>query len=629
MLNQVRNSLRSVVAYIFVAALVVSFALWGVTGFFSGSAGDGVAFVGKSKITTQEFRSLFDAQLRQVQLQRADGFSLDMARAQGMDRQILNQMIASRALEEQAEELGFEASDEMVASVIRSQPAFVSPATGRFDQTTYESVLIQNGYTPSAYEAQVRKDLTRTLLIDLAERGFAAPDALINALFRRQEERREVAYVPIQPVDVGAVPAPTEEELAAFREANADRFMTPEYRRLILFTLDPGDFADEVEVDDADLREVYDFRIDDYQTPETRTLRILTFDREDEAAAAAARLRSGEPFEILARERGLTLEATTQEDVRPDDMVDAGVGEAAFEGEVGGVVGPIAGAFGYSVVEIVSSTPAEVRAFEDVVDELREIRAEELAADLIYDLAGQYEEARDDGASIEEAAQRIGREARIIESVNASGFNRDGAVVQGVPPEILREAFEMDLGQSTDQLLEYGDYGFFALTVDEIMPEDLPPLDEIRDLVTAAWRADKLRQMLDARADEFMAVLEAGENFEAAAQAELGRAPVLATVSRRQGGETFSPELLDRIFSARVGDIERGRARLGDSVIIARVVAIQIPPAPPEEVMIGARAVIDTTMSNEILDAFISDLLDEMNARVNERAFALAFPEAL
>ena len=627
MLNKIRTSLHTTFALIIIPLLVASFALWGIPSFFTGAAGDAVALVGKTKISAQEFNTTFQNQLNQARLQRADGFSIEQARAQGFDRQVLDRLIVARALEQQAKALGLEASDKMVASIVQSDQAFESPATGRFDRATYQGVLARAGFTPPAYEARLRANLTQGLLIGAADQGFAAPDALIDAMLRRQQERRRVAYFPIQPADVDAPPEPSEEELAQYRETHAAQFIRPEYRRLILFTLDPQDFMAEIEVDEDELRDVYDFRIDEYQTPETRTIRLLTYDREDEATAAKARLASGENIETLAVERGLTLDAVTQTNIREEDLIDATVAAAAFAPESPGIVGPVDGAFGWSVVEIVEITPGERREFEEVVDELRAIRAEEIAADRIYDLAGDFEERRDEGGSLAEAAQAMDLSVRVIEEINENGFDRDGAVVENIAPEMLAEAFALDLGQTTDQLLNFGEYGFFALTVDEIIPEETPPLEEIRDSVRAAWRADRLQEMLNARADDIFARLAEGLSLEDAALAVIKRAPISVAIDRREARETFSAQLLDEIFRAPVGEVLRGRARLGDSVVIARLDAIQIPPAPPAQAMAAARAFIDAGIGNELLDAYVQEVLTSLDARVNERAFALVFPE--
>ena len=70
MLDKLRKASTTWVAQILIALLVVSFAVWGVSGFFTGFNQDVVARVGNTEITVQQFARQYDQQLRQLSQQR-------------------------------------------------------------------------------------------------------------------------------------------------------------------------------------------------------------------------------------------------------------------------------------------------------------------------------------------------------------------------------------------------------------------------------------------------------------------------------------------------------------------------------------------------------------------------------
>ena len=74
-----------------------------------------VATFGKSEITTVQFRTLFNQQLQQLGLQVGRPIGLEQARALGLDRQFLGQLIAEAALDDRARSLGLGLADADVA----------------------------------------------------------------------------------------------------------------------------------------------------------------------------------------------------------------------------------------------------------------------------------------------------------------------------------------------------------------------------------------------------------------------------------------------------------------------------------------------------------------------------------
>src|SRR5499433_876929 len=125
-----------------VGFLVISFAIWGIGDIFRGFGRNAVATIGDTEISIEQFRQFYNERLQQLGRQLGRPITPDEARARGLDRQLLGQLIAETTLDEQARKLRLGISDEEIAQRIRSDPSFRGP-TGQFDRTRFEQLIRQ------------------------------------------------------------------------------------------------------------------------------------------------------------------------------------------------------------------------------------------------------------------------------------------------------------------------------------------------------------------------------------------------------------------------------------------------------------------------------------------------------
>src|SRR2546421_11006515 len=133
-----------------VGFLVISFAIWGIGDIFRGFGRSTVAKVGRTEITVEQFRSFYNERLRQFSQQVGRPISMDQARAMGLDRLVIGQLISEIVLDETARKLGLNLSDDEVAKQITSDPAFQGP-NGQFDRFTFEQRIRSAGYTEARF----------------------------------------------------------------------------------------------------------------------------------------------------------------------------------------------------------------------------------------------------------------------------------------------------------------------------------------------------------------------------------------------------------------------------------------------------------------------------------------------
>src|SRR5437762_14345180 len=105
-----------------VGFLVISFAIWGIGDIFRGFGRSTAIKIGHTEIGIEQLRALYNERLQQYSRQLGRPISLDQARALGLDRLILGQLVAEFALDEATRKLGLNLSDAEVANQIRNDP---------------------------------------------------------------------------------------------------------------------------------------------------------------------------------------------------------------------------------------------------------------------------------------------------------------------------------------------------------------------------------------------------------------------------------------------------------------------------------------------------------------------------
>ena len=174
--------------------LIFSFAIWGVADVFKGFGQSTVASVGKSEISIDRFRQLYNDRVQMLGRQFGRPLSSQQARAFGLDEQVLRQWVREALLDEQARRMGLGQSDAEVLKLIQAEPAFAG-VTGKFDAQRFAQTIRQLGYTEQRFVAEQRRLSMRKQIESTVGSGIEPPKALLDALQRYRDEQRSIDYV--------------------------------------------------------------------------------------------------------------------------------------------------------------------------------------------------------------------------------------------------------------------------------------------------------------------------------------------------------------------------------------------------------------------------------------------------
>src|SRR6202008_4544329 len=84
-------------------------------------------------------------------------------------------------------------SDQGMADIIRNDPGFQGP-DGKFSKELFQNFLRQISLSEGRYVYTRRQEELRDQLTDTLLSGLAAPQTMIDALYRYREERRTIDF---------------------------------------------------------------------------------------------------------------------------------------------------------------------------------------------------------------------------------------------------------------------------------------------------------------------------------------------------------------------------------------------------------------------------------------------------
>ena len=602
--------------------LIVSFGIWGIADIFRGFGQSTLAKVGSTEISTEQFRQIYTDRLQQIGRQFGRPLTPDQARAFGFDRQVLQQTIAEAALDEEARRMRLGQSDAETMRAIYNDPNFKG-LNGQFEPQRFQSVIRQFGYTEQRYLAEQRRVGLRRQIAGTIGAGIEPPKTLIEALVRYQNEQRSIEYIKLDAAQAGTIDPPSPEALAAYFEDHKAQFRAPEYRKIAFVVVTPEDIGKWTEVSDEDAKKIFEQRRAQLGTPEKREVSQIVFPNVEEATAARARLTSTTSFADLAKERNLNLSDVDLGMVAKSAILDPAVADAVFSLPSGEVSQPVQGRFGVALVKVGKIEPGTTPTYESMAGEIKKQIAADRAREKVADLHNKMEDERGGGASLVEAAQKLGLATVTIDAVDRSGRMPNGQPVANIPQglDVVSQAFGSDVGVDNEPIQFRGGYVWYDVL--GVTPSRERSLDEVRDQVEAKWREDQIATKLREKATEIVKKVEAGGKLADEASA-LGVKLETADKFRRDASLPGVPEsVVSAAFRAAKDGVGQATGTGGGERVVFRVTDIIVPPVDlaSEEVK-KLKDALQRGLTDEQVAQYVNKIETDIGTSINQAAFA-------
>ncbi|SEG00860.1 SurA N-terminal domain-containing protein [Marinobacterium lutimaris] len=520
MLQTIRENSKGIIAKVIVGLIAITFALFGVESLISlANQEPAPAEVNGEDISQQDLFQGMELQRRQLLAQMGENADPSAIDDKLLRQMVLDGLIQRAVLLQNADEMGFHLSEQMIDQIIVSTPQF--QVDGKFDRNQFEAVLRSAGFTPLMYRDLIRKEQ----LIQQAQMGFMLSEfstpSELERLVSLDRQTRDIDYLNIS-VDPASVEV-SDEELQAAYDEQAASLMTEEQVSVNYVELSREDFARPDDVSEADIQAAYDRMLAGYEADEERDARHIlidiTADRDEDAALAKAQelrqeIVDGADFAEVAKRESGDLGSAQEGGELGYNGRGVFVGpfeDALFDLEPGEVSEPVRTEFGYHLIQLENIRETSAPTLAEAENDLREQVAEEAAE---QDYVAAIETLADlsfSSSDLQAASEELGLEIRTSQPFGRNGGSDDVTSSQRVVDAAYGEAvLEEDLNSDPIEL----DSGHtVVIHLNEHMQPRQLGFDEVRDQLEQQLRTDKAQQQAEERVQTLMAGLESGSTL--------------------------------------------------------------------------------------------------------------------
>ncbi len=612
MLQAIRSKAGSIVVKVLFGLLILTFGVWGIGDIFRNRPTDTVIVtVGDQKIHGEELQAAVRRELDRLRQEFAAAVDVQQAKNMGIVDTILEALIDRSVAEQEAAKLRLDVSDEVIRAAVTDNPRFRAP-DGRFDRALFNAVLAQNHLNEDQFVAMMRRDIPLNDLLQALTAGAAAPQSLVDPLYRYRNEKRVADIVALPTAEAGDVGQPSETELTAFYDTHQDPFRTPEYRGFTLISLSPSD-VEGIEIPEAKLKEEFDQRQEELQLPERREVQQILAPSEEKVKEAGAALAAGKDWKDVATTIAGQDPETIELGLMRREEVPKVLSDIAFDLPLNTASEPVKTPLGWHILRVVKIEPPVIVTYEQARSRLEAELARDEAEDRIYKVANRIDDALAGGASLEDVAAKFGLKTTLVAAADVQGTDLERKPVALPLPRdaVFKLVFATGEGR-TSRVTESRGGAIFAVRVSKVTPPAVKPLAEVKDQAVEAWQADKRREKVARTAEELaaavkpdigLAAVAAERGFKAAASPPLPRQP------SRDGTAPTPPALLAKLFAAKPGEVVTAADATGSYV--AQLTKVEISETPPPNVV--------TDQARELTEAMRGDLRAEYTQAVRRR----------
>lgn len=522
MLEAIRKHTQGVLAKVILALITIPFALWGIDSYLDQSGSSAaIATVDGHDITVQQYGNALQNLRNQLQAEgRVDPALLERPEVK---QSVLDRLVTTRLLRNQAEEANFRISDDQLAKYIISLPEFQND--GQFSQELYDQILAQNRLTPSQFENSMRADLLLQQVRNSLGTLAYAPEELARHAVSIERQQREVSVAEIRTADFLPQVNVTAEEVQAYYDKHKDKFRVPEQVKLEFVMMSANTLIADMQVTEEEAKEFYQTNAAKFQGDEQRRASHILFgfgvsptpqakqEARKKAEQVLAEVRKNpDAFEELAKKHSQDPGSAE----RGGDLGLFGRGamvkpfeDAVFSMRPGAISDLVESEFGYHIIKL-TEVEGQGQTYESVKPQIR--------AELMYQkaLARFSEQAEDfsnmvyeQSGSLKPAADAFKLQVQTTDWLShedgAKFFKNDRLMDMVFSNEVLQE-------RRNTEAIEIAPNTLMAARVVDHKPAASRPFEEVKEGIEDFLKLEKATQLAVKKGETILADLKQGKS---------------------------------------------------------------------------------------------------------------------
>lgn len=628
MFDAVRNNKR--IVQVFLVAISLPFALWGVDSYVQMAKETDVASIGGHKISQQEFKKVWSEQTERMRSRLGSQFNPELFNTPAAKQAVLNDLIAQRLLLLEAVNNRMGVSDEALRETIAAIPAVQE--NGQFSPARYDAALKAQGLTQAGFEQQMRQNLTLQQLVNgISNSTFVVP-SLSDLAYRLQAEERVVQDLRLAPeAYLGSVKL-ADGAAKEFYDKNPKLFEVPEQGKAEYVVLSLDSLQGQVSVPVEEMKAWYESHKDRYQQGEERRASHILLTVDAAAPAADKAKVKAKAEQLLAELRKTPAKFAELAKQNSQDPGSAGKGgdlgffghgmmvksfdDAVFKLKDGEISGVVESEFGYHLIKLTGIKGGKGRSFEEARPEIEAELKKQAASRKFAEAAETFSNMVYEQA---DSLQPVAEKFKLTrQTTNWLPKNPPPQMAQAMGPlghpKLLGALFAEDAvnGKRNTEAVEVAQNTLIAARLIEHKPASLIPFDTIKaEVEKRLLREEATKLASKTGADKLAALAKDGSDKESWGASK--------TVSRLTAGN-LPPAVLSAIFKADTAKLPAyaGVELPGAGYVLFKITKVGQPEKTDEAKRKAVVQRLTTTAAEDDLNGYMASLRSRYKVEVHK-----------
>lgn len=521
MLETVRENLKGTLVIVVVIIFIVPMVISGVgTSYMGGVSSSDVANVDGESVSERELVRAIRMQRNQILSQNS---SLDESSPfltdESLRQPALSNLTRQLALVSSAKDGGMAVSDTQFGNVLKNQQEFFTD--GKFNKQKYRTMLAQAQFDPSSYRRYVGEGLL------VGQQGSGLQNSAFSTPFEFEQivklthQKRTFYSVKILSDSVDGDIDVTDADIQTYYEKNQNSFQVSEKLQVEYLELNLDELASSITVAEGDIQEQYNSEIQNFVgNDQHRISHVLIEDNSEEKLRKVTEaLAISKDFSDVAKEFSEDIATNTEGGdlgVMSPGMYPKEFEDAVYQLKVGEVSAPVKTDAGTHIIKLTKKIEPAIPSLEQRRLDIEKVIARAQAAEEFALQIDSLSELTFSAEDLTGAANELGlsiEETAFFDRASGAGIALEASVREAAFSE------EVKNGRHNSKLIELSSERSVVIRVKAIKDAYIKPLEEVKTLVEARVKDEKIKAALVIAGDMFEDRVRNGADPEEASKA--------------------------------------------------------------------------------------------------------------
>ena len=564
MLQLIRDRAQGIVVWIIVGLIILTFALFGLNSYLSGSSKSVIATVNGVDIPEAEFTQEYQRNQEYFQKMLGENYNANLFDDKVMRKRVLDGLVQRELINQYLNDEHYQVAPQQVISNIQQIPAF-KDESGNFSTERLNQVLSSQRMTSDILKQRISRDLTNSYLQNGVQVSSIVTDQYLQTIKRLQNQKRKIGYFLLPISSYLSKATINDNTVSEYYKNNSSLYMTPEKISVEYVELKADSVSQSQTVTDKEASEYYDKNKENFiinkEARKVRHILVEVNDSVDEKSAKEQaqvlyqKLISGADFaELASQESKDILSAKKGGDLgllHRGDNLDPVFENTVFKMKADSISKPVRSRFGYHIIKLENIIPQKVKSFEAAKSQIKkELGAERvdkeysLLADKLYTLS--FENPDSLHTVSEELGLKIQKSALFTRSGGTGLFSNKKLVSAAFSDSVLNQNHNSDM-------LDISDTHKVVLHLAEHKPSSIKPLEEVKQGIINTLKHQEASKAVMSKAKTILAELESGNSIDSVAKNFTIKWLEPGYIGRKaESGSTINPAIRNAVFKSPV-----------------------------------------------------------------------------